>query len=150
MFGLKTLLPILAVSLPVLQSTAPRTVDEAIASIESVGGKVLQESGGNGTFRVVLERPNIHDEDLTVLAQFPRLSGLSIACPSITDKGLETISKLSQLKSLELRGTKISDEGIKEIAKLKYLEDLSLEDADVGDKGISYLKPMGKLRSLAL
>lgn len=87
------------------------------------------------------------DEDLSLLAEFPRLEALNLAGPEITDAGLAKIPQLNQLKSFGIRGGQVTSVGLRQLnpAKIEYL---SLEDMRLDEDAMKVIGSFRNLRDL--
>lgn len=64
---------------------------------------------------VSLDRTQIRDDDLAVLASLPNLEGLDISNTDITDAGVVHLSMLPHLKYINAQKTKLSESGVNEL-----------------------------------
>jgi hypothetical protein len=90
-------------------------------------------------------RKKFTDDDLAVLAEFPKLKKLDLSFADVDDKGLARIGTLRTLEFLYLRGINISDSSIVFLINLDELRLLNIEQTDVTDHGLEHLKSLNQL-----
>src|SRR5271157_2856431 len=100
----------------------------AIAEIEKMHGRVVQEEGMRG-IKVDLVGTNAEDSVFAVLRDLPELRVLLLGNTQITDAGLERLGLMRNttiLRELDLKLTKVTDAGLAHLAGLKGLESLDI------------------------
>ena len=142
------LLPVLALVAPI-QARA-QNLDDAIAAIQKVGGKVERDDKApeKPVLRVNLSITKVSDADLAQLKGFEKLKVLSLNNTPITDAGLENLKGLGNLEKLYLVDTKVGDGGLEHLKGLANLQVLSLVGTGVGDGGLEHLKGLANLKEL--
>ena len=95
-------------------------------------------------------KPELTDDDLSIVRSFAELGGLNLSSSCVTDKGLAQLRDLPQLKLLVLDGTKIKGAGFEHLATLPKLTMLSLKDTQVNDQSLDSLESLPGLRLLWL
>jgi hypothetical protein len=81
--------------------------DEAVAKIESLGGRVYKNTAGQVDI-VDLKGPQITDEHLALLQSLPALRQLSLDGSQVTDRGLDQLLNLPNLEEVSLLRTKVT------------------------------------------
>ncbi len=69
-----------------------------------------------------LDKSNIRDEDLDLIANFSKLERLNLANTKVTDEGLKRLGELESLKTLNVYQTKIDFDGVKAVMQLPNLK----------------------------
>jgi hypothetical protein len=87
------------------------------------------------------------DDDLVVLARFPRLARLE-ASDHITGEGLRHLQGNAAITSLDLSDSRVSDETLRTVGELRSLQSLSLDGTRVTDVGIAHLRGLTELVSI--
>lgn len=77
--------------------------------------------------RLSLKGLGLHDEDLSVIAEFSELKSLNLADNAITDLGLMRLSRLG-LESIDLSGCSIGPGSLRQLASMKTLKQIFLAD----------------------
>lgn len=86
---------------------------------------------------IQMANPDVTDDTLELLKQFPRLREVDLSGTQITDAGLATLATLPQLTTLRLKGTAITDEGFQQhLAPLEKLTQLDLRETGVVAKSL--------------
>lgn len=102
-----------------------------------------------------LSDSRIGDGSARVLAQLPRVTGLSLQGNNITDAGCEHLGTMTQLTDLWIgcvdeRRSQIGDEGLAHLRNLTELSTLEIQHSEVTNEGLKCLAKLTKLRSLIL
>ena len=106
---------------------------------------------GHGPVKgVLLTGPEVTDDSLEHLKQFPRLQSLGVLSDRITDAGLDHLRTRTGLEDLSLIDTQITDAGLKHLRGLTNLQEVFLENGDITDDGLQHLKRLAALRRLVL
>jgi hypothetical protein len=87
---------------------------QAMARIQSLGGKINTEGGG---YNVTFSGSSIENDDLAILAKIPALRELDLRGTRITDEGLVHLRKLESMTILRLERTTVTKEGIDKLTK---------------------------------
>jgi hypothetical protein len=98
--------------------------------------------------QVTIEGPNLVEDDLKLLADFPHLRYLSLSGPAVTDASLVHIKRLKRLDCLKLMDSNVTDAGLNGISERANLEILILSGTPITDAGISHLGGLTKLDEL--
>ena len=138
----------------------------AIRELEAVGGKVRIRPGGPDWLRrsignermaifdqaefVSLYASSINDDQIGLLAGFPKLPKLVLLGTPTGDRGMRHIGRILGLQYLDLEGTKVTDDGLASLAGLTHLVSLDLSRTDVSDEGLLHLKSLKYLKQLRL
>ena len=156
------------------QSSTAQVIADPIKAIYNLGGKIESVSDGvtSRVTKIDLNRTNINDADLSVLAAFPDLVELDVRQTAITDVGLVNLRGLTKLRSLNLfrnnvtnaglvnlrgltametllvGGTKVNDAGLENFAAMTNLKKISVFQTEVSDAGLVHLHGMKSLRTL--
>jgi hypothetical protein len=89
---------------------------------------------------VNLCNPQVRDDDLAVLQEFPQTELLGMSGTAITDSATTRIANLTNLEKLWLDRTAITDESIPHLARLKRLKILDLRETAISDDGAAKLR----------
>ena len=90
---------------------------------------------------VLLDNPELTDDDLQGLKNAPLTRSLTIVGSRITDKGLVYLKNLRQLELLDLKkNPQITDAGLEHLEELKNLEKLILIGTSVTPAGVKRLQ----------
>src|SRR5262249_52007664 len=118
----------LALLLTPAAARADDAADQAVKTIEALGGKLTRDEKvpDKPGVAVNLHDSKVTDDDLKDLAGLKQLRALDLSENNITDAGLKHLAALPQLQTLNLRWTYVTDAGMKELAKLKGLRSLDL------------------------
>ncbi|HUB26349.1 MAG TPA: hypothetical protein VL992_13045, partial [Tepidisphaeraceae bacterium] len=100
--------------------------------------------------QVSLEGPAVHDEQVGLLADLPRLQELHLKDATVTEAGLVRLTGLSHLEHLYMPGAAIDDEALRSVARLVHLVDLDLSGTKITDTGMPNLARLPLLESLWL
>src|SRR5260221_681390 len=106
------------------------TDDTAEKAIKVLGGKTVRFNNNapdKPIALVYLNRPNVTDRDLKILARLAELRELALDGANVTDIGLAELTGLVQLQSIGLGQTKVTDAGLKLLAKLPRLTGINLD-----------------------
>lgn len=94
--------------------------------------------------------PEVTDQGMAYLKQFPHLSHLYIArCTRVTDAGLAQIRGLSELERVSLP-CRITDAGLAHLRNSPNIHELWLDQTAITDKGMEVVGGMTELRRLLL
>lgn len=96
-----------------------------------------------------LSRATITDDGLEQLRELKKLRDLRISSSDISGAGLGPLIQSANLKNLYL-ASPITDEGLKQIGLCVSLEQLSLTNTEVTDQGLTHLKGLTDLKELSL
>ena len=99
---------------------------------------------------VRLNKSDIDDDGLAIVATLPELRSLNLEGTKITDKSLAHLSGLTRLAFLNLNGTGCSSEGLNYLKNMNQLDTLRLAFTNVSDDGLVVLRNMPLLTSLRL
>jgi len=98
---------------------------------------------------VLLEKPNLRDADLTVLAELPGLQSLMIKDgPGVTDNSLRHLTRASKLCNLALFNTRVTVGGISQLPARDSLQVLWLGGTTLTDESLAHLDGLPNLRML--
>ena len=124
--------------------------DEAIATIEKLGGTVRQIAQDTEDKEAAfhLSGTELTDDGLVHLKAVDNLVWLNLRGTKITDAGLAHLAELQDLTRLHLEKTAIADEGLQHLANLENLEYLNLYGTKVTDQGLEHLKNLKNLKKL--
>jgi Leucine-rich repeat (LRR) protein len=92
----------------------------------------------------------ITDEGMRIVADLPKLNGLTYDGSGVTHVGIAYLAKVSNLQSLSLSGDEITNQAMHEVARLHKLTVLWLGDCPVGDEGLAALAPLKSLEFLLI
>ncbi|MFP6666509.1 MAG: hypothetical protein VB876_04305 [Pirellulales bacterium] len=126
--------------------------DEAVASIEQLGGAVRYLSGKRDALEVDFQfaGEQLTDEHLQHLQAVENVFVLRLKRTAITDAGLAHLTTITTLRRLHLEGTSVTDAGLKHLAALKDLEFLNLHSTKITDTGLEVIRQMPRLKQLFL
>jgi hypothetical protein len=95
---------------------AGEATDKAVKAIEKLGGTVTRDDKATGKpiVGVDLDRTQVTDAGLKMLAGLKQLQKLNLDHTRVTDTGLKELAGLKHLEVLVLSGTKVTDAGLKE------------------------------------
>ena len=125
--------------------------EEAVEAVQRLGGQVVRDGApGKPVFSVRLANTRTCDDDLRLLAAFPKLCDLDLSRTPITDAGLKHLTALTGLRWLTLSGIKVTDAGLKHVGVLTQLQTLDLSYTAVGDDGLKHLGGLTRLTALVL
>ena len=97
-------------------SDEPLTVEQAVAAIEALGGRVsLDES--ERVVKVFLNRSRINDDQMELLEYLPDVEILNLTGTPVTDAGLDCVHALKKLHHLYPAKTQITDEVLEELTQ---------------------------------
>lgn len=82
-----------------------------------------------------LQKTNIKDQDLKIVAEMKHLFKLHLENTMITDNAMDHLKSLSHLEYLNVYNTAITDNGIKKLSALKNLKVLYVYQTKVSDAG---------------
>ena len=97
-----------------------------------------------------LDRRDLGDKDLALVARFKHLETLYLNGFPIHSAALAGIERLVDLKDLSMASTAIDDEALRHVAKVSGLERLVVVDTKITSDGLRYLAPLSQLRELHL
>lgn len=136
----------------------------AIRALKQIGGQVNGWDGDQGT-AISLQRADAQtrmfegqhvgnrdfvDDDLKVIALFPRLERLWIASPEITNAGLAQVPAQPMLESLSIECEQVSDDGLTFVGSMRQLKSLDLSGTAVRELTTLQLDQKPYLRDLKL
>ncbi|MCA9140705.1 MAG: hypothetical protein KDB00_28225, partial [Planctomycetales bacterium] len=120
--------------------------ESALGVYRSLGARIDIDTGV-----LDLSGTKITDEQLSSLADLPKLSSLSLENTAVGDLGLLEITRHQpNLQSLYLSKTKVSDAGLVCLGDLNKLSRLDLSSCDVHDEGIKHLHVLEGLTAIGL
>ncbi len=96
------------------EAPSPQTAEEALAAIEEIGGRVVEEAGT--PVRVFLNRTEATDWHMQAVALLPEIAILNISHTKVTDAGLEHLKALKKLQRIYPHGCLATDEGLESLA----------------------------------
>lgn len=100
---------------------------------------------------VLLDRCDVTDNDLVMVAQLQGIERLSVRATPISDNGLSHLASLQSLRGLDLSDmTRITDSGLSCLESLTQLEVLVLCDSNIGDGALDHLQSLKRLKLLDL
>ena len=117
------------------------------------GLRHLQKLPRLGDLFIVIDQPlsaKFRNESLSIVADFPSLKFLSIACAGLSDAGLERLKGMNRLRTLFFLSDAVTDAGLAQLEGLTSLENLQASSPRITDTGLVHLRRMSKLRSLNL
>lgn len=82
----------------------------------------------------------VTDEDLKLIANWPRICMISLRGTNISDAGLAHLKPLTELRDLTLAETRITDAGLAHLREFKSLQNLDLMGTRVTAAGIRELQ----------
>jgi len=94
--------------------------------------------------------PFLKDDDLRLVATFPKLEELNLSNTDIGDVGLAHLRGLTHLRSLALEYTNITDAGMSTIKEMHRLTKLELAGTIITDSGLAHLSSLSALRELEI
>ena len=121
---------------------------ERVRRLRRLGATVFLR--GDEVVEVNANRTPITDEDLEAIADFTRLTDLSLEGTRIGDAGLVHLRKLQKLEWLNLYRCPIGDAGLRELKGLGNLRHLPIGESKVTDAGLIHLRDMRRLVYLGL
>lgn len=132
-----------------------QSVQEAIAAVEKLGGKVQRDDRApqRPVIAVDLSVPhgNYDAEKLRCLTNFKRLRSLKLTGFCVTNAHMRIVSQLTSLEHFEAWQAEITDEGVCLLGKLSNLKELQLPICySVTDKSLEGLKTLRRLERLGL
>lgn len=118
-----------------------QTIDESIAAIRKVGGKVIldRKRPGNPVRLVLLRKTAISNSWLVHLKPLSNVEGVHLSSTSVSDPGLAFLSGFAELKSLSLNNTSVTDAGLVHLKGLTKLKEINLYGTKVTDAGAQRL-----------
>ena len=123
-----------------------------VAVLRKLGAAIDRNQRGE-VVRVRLEYRQLTDDDLRILAAFPRLESLKIAsCPRIRVNTLTALKDLPALRTLTLSFCpRITDDSLTQLQNLSHLVNLSLDGCfGITDAGLLHLEGLPQLKTLSL
>ena len=143
---------------------------EAIAAIESLGGKVKIDAANPEipTCSVTFSEVMTDDGALVHLRKLPNVTELHLNCPNVTDVGLKSLAGMTDLKTLVLGGmrydhflpsddwtprlvpSQVTDAGLENLTAMSQLRELHLSGTQITDAGLKHLAGLTKLDTLYL
>ena len=100
---------------------------------------------------VSLEKPNLRDADLTVLAELPGLQSLMIKDgPGVTDNSLKHLTRASKLCNLALFNTHVTAGGMSQLPAKDSIQVLWLGGSALTDESLAHLDELPSLRMLTI
>ena len=98
-----------------------------------------------------INRWDITDESLALIADFDSLTGLTLsAAPKLTDASLAHLAKLEKLETLNFANLGIDGSGFEHLSGLGNLKKLIINCKDVGDDNLQHLKGLSALREIQI
>jgi hypothetical protein len=145
----------------------------AVAAIRKLGGQVfyVHEKEGSGPNKppgpewlrrllgddffadlaeVLLDDPNVEDDDLAPLEALTSLTQVSLQGCSVTGAGVRHIQGCKDLVFINLCNTLVTDADVSQLNRFTDLKSLLLASTGVSDAGLLHLKSLKKLNCLAL
>jgi hypothetical protein len=100
--------------------------------------------------RVYFRGRRVTDSTLDLLAALPEIREPGLRDTRVTDAGIRRIGGLTKLERLFLDGVAITDQGLSSPISCKELEAVSLCDTRIEGRNLAALKPLCRLRCLAV
>ncbi len=115
----------------------PSARRRALARIESLDGRYLQQPGSGGIRNtVVLAFRPVTEDDLAALTALRPLHALFLPGSAVNDADLKSIGALTDLEELDLSATPVTDKGLTHLAPLQHLQTLFLRKTGITDAGL--------------
>ena len=95
-------------------------------------------------------RPEIGDNEMTILSAHPTIRELYLGGSGVTDEGVKVLRGLPQLEWLELSDTAITDAGIDILSAMTTLQFLFLYGCQITDACLPGLISLVSLREIGL
>jgi len=111
-------------------------------------GALIQLGNLHRLERLTLDELKIGDDELSLLADIPRLASLSVVKTRIQGAGFAALARLSAFREIVIGYTPLDDDGLRVIAALPHLEVLKLAPSNVGDVGVAAVAKHPGLRVL--
>lgn len=129
--------------------TAQVTEDDAIAELQSLGGRVITIAADttDREISLYLAGDAISDQQLPLLKSVSDVKWLNLANTSVTDQGLAHLHDL-KLTRLHLEKTTVGDKGLAHLKNQTDLQYLNLYGTKVSNEGLKHLAELSKLRKL--
>lgn len=100
----------------------------------------LPSLGGLRFLRTLyLDRAEVTDANIVVVARMAELQELSLTYTSLTDDGLAAVAKLPKLRSLHMTGVPITDDSVDSLARTATLEAIYVRWTRITSHGASKL-----------
>jgi len=97
-------------------SDQPLTLEQAVAAIEALGGRVSRDDSGR-VVKVFLNRTQIQDDQMKLLEVLPDVEVLNLTGTPVTDVGLDCVGALKKLRHLYPAKTPITDDALDELTQ---------------------------------
>jgi hypothetical protein len=98
---------------------------------------------------IVINGPNITDEDMASLSPLTGLLYLTILESDLTDEGFRQLASISHLRTLELRNvSNLTDEGLKYFSQQQHLYDVAVTYAKLTNASVNFFKGLPSLTKL--
>ena len=119
-----------------------------VRKLEALGGRIFKN--GERVVEVKLDRTQVTDEDLKLVAVLPEVTDLSLEQTQVGDTGMSHLKALAKLEWLNLFGTQVGDNGLKHLKELNSLKHLPIGHTRVTDAGMIHIEGMTQLLYLGL
>ena len=129
-------------------SRAPNATD--IEHIRALGGRADTDPADKEVVMVWLTGTDADDDDMQIVARFPKLRYLNLVGMQLTDEGVKRLTGLSNLEALDAYNTAITDAGVASLANLTALSHLLIGKTKITDAALSSLTSMPNLEELRL
>lgn len=132
-------------------SSSPIDPWRARARLEALGGRVLSTHGR--VEELDLNRSQVDDVALRLVAAFPDLTDLSLEETRVSDAGARLLAQIAsrgRLQWLNLYRTRVGDAGLEELSSIESLRHLPIGETRVSDTGLASLAKLEQLEYLGL
>ena len=117
--------------------TAGASAAQAQRELLSLGAAGRDADGQVVSLR--LRGSDVTDAELQQLAEFGKLSELTVQECRVADDGLAALEQVSELKTLELIRVPVNDEGLRHLRSARSLDKLLLAHTEITGPGLRYL-----------
>src|SRR4029453_9437367 len=97
---------------------------QIVRRLEALGGRIFKN--GERVVEVKLDRTQVTDEDLKLVAVLSEVTDLSLEQTQVGDTGMSHLKALAKLEWLNLFGTQVGDNGLKHLKELNSLKHLPI------------------------
>lgn len=103
----------------------------------------------DGLQGIVINGPNVTDEDMPEVGRLTGLLYLEIQASDLTDAGFRHLASIGSLRTLELRDVmNLTDEGLKYFSQQQHLYDVAVINARLTNASVNFFKGLPSLTRL--
>ena len=107
---------------------------QILQKVQALGGRFFKD--GDRVVEVKLDRTQVTDEDLRLVARLPEVTDLSLEQTQVGDAGMGHLKSMARLEWLNLFGTQVGDNGLRHLKQLTSLRHLPIGHTRVTDAGL--------------